>query len=524
MKAKTLKYSEGRVHKSFNKKKRSNLKKLRGGNNNNVSHGSVCNIKKELKYKNVRRSKQGYLVICKKGKKIPLTKRRMYKTTLYSNNEGLSKKSKHLRKLHKKYDKCLKNTCWRRLSKTDLKKNIKEISKQLPNMFNNRNGCYINSLLQLLFQMEHYNNLIMNMDDSELQQLDTRYESKLLTYKKFLIARYNTIETNKKIDKFYSYLLLKELGHNNRQGDSSEILQTKLLGSIVDGNRDISKLFTTEYQMIKNKICEDGTIVPIEESQNKVFIELPISKEKSIIELINNFIKQKESESGRDTICKIKELSPPIIEQIRNFKRNNLETHFQESVYDYIKGIINGIDITVDNNTIKNYLNLLGNENIEQIYNILSSSRMPEEYRVEKDELFVKTNRMIEKTDLRIHEDQKYLFIRLLIYNMNLNKGIPEKKKSRVINLDENIEINNTQFRLLGFNAHIGGYGGGHYVSYVKKQNHWFFLDDTDPSPLGIHVDFEHYKTRCDPYILLYEKVTVTEPNSNSNSTFFLEI
>lgn len=94
--------------------------------------------------------------------------------------------------------------------------------------------------------------------------------------------------------------------------------------------------------------------------------------------------------------------------------------------------------------------------------------------------------------------------------------------------MNENIEINNTQFRLLGFNAHIGSYGGGHYVAYVKKQNHWFFLDDTDSSPLGIHVDLKHYKTRYDPYILLYEKVTVTEPNSNSNSnsnsTFFLEI
>lgn len=443
MKAKTVKYSKGRVHKSLkkkellnNKKKKSNLKKLKGGNNNNEvpSHGSVCNIKKELKYKNVRRSKQGYLVICKKGKKIPLTKRRMYKTTLYSNNVGSPKKSKYLRKLHKKYDKCLRNTCWRRLSNSDYKLIIGEIARQLPNMFNNSNGCYINSLLQLLFQMEHFNNLIMSIDDSELQRLDTQYESKLFVYKQFLFLREQAIKINKKINKSDSYLLLKNSGHEGRQGDSSEVLQTRLLRNIIDERKDISKLFTTEYQMIKNKNCEDRTIVPIEESQNKVFIELPISKEKSIIELINNFIKQKESESGSDTICKIKELSHNIIEHIRNIKREvDLETYFQESVYDTIIQIINGIDITVDNNTIKNNLNSLGNDIIENIYNILSSSKMPEEYRVEKDELFVKTNRMIEKTVLRIHEDQKYIFIRLLIYNMNFKKGILEKKNQDLL-------------------------------------------------------------------------------------------
>jgi len=127
MKAKTIKYSKGRFHKSFNKKellnnkkKSSNLKKLKGGNNNNKvpSHGSVCD--KKLKYENIRRSEQGYLVICKKGKKIPFTKRRMYKTTLYSNNTGSpNKKSRYFTKINNKYSQCLKKTCWRRLSKKD---------------------------------------------------------------------------------------------------------------------------------------------------------------------------------------------------------------------------------------------------------------------------------------------------------------------------------------------------------------------------------------------------------------------
>ena len=109
----------------------------------------------------------------------------MYKTTLYSNNEGSPKKSKYLRKLHKKYDTCLKNTCWRRLSKTDYKLSIGKISRQLPNMFNNSNGCYINSLLQLLFRLDEFNEQILGLSYEDLHRIDKACISNYLIIKNY---------------------------------------------------------------------------------------------------------------------------------------------------------------------------------------------------------------------------------------------------------------------------------------------------------------------------------------------------
>ena len=500
------------------------VKKTQNKHNEKItipSHGDICEIPPKQKYKNIRRSRQGYLVICKKSKKIPFTKKRMFKTTLYTSNTNSTntgsnkKKSKYFTNLNNKYSECLKKTCWHRLSNSDYKLSIGEIARQLPNMFNNSNGCYINSLLQLLFQMEHFNKSIMNIDDSELQGLDIDYNSKLKVYKDFLIARDNTIGTNKKIDQKKSLELLKILGFNHTQQDSSEILQTKLLGSIVDGYRIISKLFTTKYIIRTDKHCEDSTEVSSNRSENEVFINIPIIDNLSIKKLLEKSFNP-EALDGEEPICKIKELSPPIIEHIRNFKRNNLENYFEDDIYKETKAIINeNISTDTDNNTILVNLDKLSNDIIEKIYEVLSAERIPEEHRVKKDDLFYKSTKVVRSPSIEIHEDQKYLFIRLIIYAFDKNTSRFTKKKSKSINLDENIEINNTRFRLLGFNAHSGTFRGGHYVAYVKKQNHWFFLNDTDSSPLGIHVDLKHYKTRYDPYILLYEKVTVTEPNLN---------
>ena len=139
---KVNKYLQNKKYKSNKKKRLSKTtnKLKRGSNNNNkVDHGSQCS-KNNMEQKIVKNSKQGYPVICKKGKKIPFTKR-MLKTSLYTNERTKKNKSKYFKKIHNDYKICLKKPCWHKLSKSNKKRHDRrQRQKQLASSSSSSNN------------------------------------------------------------------------------------------------------------------------------------------------------------------------------------------------------------------------------------------------------------------------------------------------------------------------------------------------------------------------------------------------
>jgi ubiquitin C-terminal hydrolase len=46
------------------------------------------------------------------------------------------------------------------------------------------------------------------------------------------------------------------------------------------------------------------------------------------------------------------------------------------------------------------------------------------------------------------------------------------------IEIIENILINEHEYNLISTAVHVGAQDDGHYVSFVKKRNKWFFIND----------------------------------------------
>ena len=50
--------------------------------------------------------------------------------------------------------------------------------------------------------------------------------------------------------------------------------------------------------------------------------------------------------------------------------------------------------------------------------------------------------------------------------------------KIAIIEIIENILINEHEYNLICTAVHVGAQEDGHYVSFVKKRNKWFFIND----------------------------------------------
>jgi len=74
------------------------------------------------------------------------------------------------------------------------------------------------------------------------------------------------------------------------------------------------------------------------------------------------------------------------------------------------------------------------------------------------------------------------------------------------ITFDEDLKVNNVDYKLHGVVVHKGSLRYGHYISYVRtKANTWQQFDDDDTQDVSWH-----HVSKCDAYILIYVQVTVT--------------
>ena len=553
------KYLQNKKYKS-NKKKRLSKKnnKLKGGSNNKVHHGSPCSDKN---MKQVKNSEQGYLVICKKGKKIPFTKR-MLKTSLYTNKNTKKNKSKYFKKIHKDYKICLKKPCWHKLSKSNEKrydrrqkqlaskptkqhrppipdtnhlKRINKIAKSLPNMFNNSSACYANVVLQLLFRLDEFNKQILELSNDDLQGIDGECFSYLLNYKKLLELRDEAKRTNKKIDQKNSKQYLRNLGHTGNQEDSGTVLDT-LLGFIIANDEHRSVIGKIIYQLFEQvkTFCEDRTdIEKIKDSFNfNINLIYHDNRKNSIQNLLDNYsIKQTETTQDiKDTGCTVKDpyKFSEVLAAVRRFRDHyNQNTEFSyidkirnpstgktESIevktnfQDYFTGTIN---VALMNDiSDENPINFEQKKNdIEDLYNALSSSKLNSIPYIKTNKLIL-FNRLTKRETINkivILDPQKYILISVNhrnSENLELNDELTFRQADKEV-----------KFKLIGFTAYKGftkknGTTKGHYISYINRDNVWFRLDDLEDNLYAIPVrkyDCKKYDGSYKPHILAYERI-----------------
>jgi ubiquitin carboxyl-terminal hydrolase 8 len=68
---------------------------------------------------------------------------------------------------------------------------------------------------------------------------------------------------------------------------------------------------------------------------------------------------------------------------------------------------------------------------------------------------------------------------------VHFKRWIQMKKNKQIVHFDEILKLNNETYELFGIINHEGNIFGGHYFSYIKKNN-WFLFNDTNVSQIQL--------------------------------------
>jgi len=68
---------------------------------------------------------------------------------------------------------------------------------------------------------------------------------------------------------------------------------------------------------------------------------------------------------------------------------------------------------------------------------------------------------------------------------IHLKRWIQMKKNKQIVHFDEMLQLNNEKYELFGIINHEGNIFGGHYYSYIKKEN-WCIFNDTHISQIQV--------------------------------------
>ena len=68
---------------------------------------------------------------------------------------------------------------------------------------------------------------------------------------------------------------------------------------------------------------------------------------------------------------------------------------------------------------------------------------------------------------------------------VHFKRWIQMKKNKQIVHFDEVLKLNNETYELFGIINHEGNIFGGHYFSYIKKNN-WFVFNDTNVSQIQV--------------------------------------
>lgn len=416
-------------------------------------------------------------------------------------------------------------------------KNNTDDSSFIPNMYNNDNGCYANSILQLLFQLDKFNEDVLTTNDDEL------YGNPLINYKELLNLRQEAIKKKSKIDKADSEKILSNLGHNSSQEDSAEFLG-RLFSNLSDEDEEeeenflhkLHKLFYTSLLFITEGECGEELKEKKKEAKSLI-LKLEINENKDIQGLINSYLSKKEKVSEEYlSNCDIVDLDDDIIKAIKKFlthyNNNDILKGRQKTYKDFFtdKNYFNNDAIKLlrddlinsllnKNNKKENFDTTIkrkfeeNRKNFEDLYQVIKSANL-----IRKD-LFIKYSSAFKSNKIKIDKDHQYLIIQLKIFYFNNITGRSVKIESKNLDINElininNIDGNNVEYELVGYNAHNGKTleEGGHYVTYINKNNKLYLLNDlkVDNGAITLNDGKNHrdYKNGegADPFIIIYKK------------------
>ena len=92
--------------------------------------------------------------------------------------------------------------------------------------------------------------------------------------------------------------------------------------------------------------------------------------------------------------------------------------------------------------------------------------------------------------DEKINEKKQLLKKTEVAYYPNIlvvhfKRWIQMKKNKQIVHFDQLLKLNNETYELFGIINHEGNIFGGHYFSYIKKNN-WFVFNDTNVSQIQV--------------------------------------
>ena len=116
-----------------------------------------------------------------------------------------------------------------------------------------------------------------------------------------------------------------------------------------------------------------------------------------------------------------------------------------------------------------------------------------------------------------------YLIFRLSRFAFNNTEHRTEKIYEK-IRLNKNIEYSNGDYELISFIVHIGNAENGHYVTFIKKEEHWALVNDESVTYFSKNnFDLDNFFRLNEalfangeistPYILLYKKQSKANPH-----------
>jgi ubiquitin C-terminal hydrolase len=379
---------------------------------------------------------------------------------------------------------------------------------------NGNNYCYMNSVLQCIFQSDifvkyfindkYVNDLVNSINyDNETNLEKTITNTLSFAFNNLLI----NINKNNDIinpDKFRKIFQMKNKKFNIKmQNDSCEFL---------------TLFFETIHNELKTKTEAN---VDLKKLPKKTEIYLT-----KMNEYKKKIIQYKSDEIKLDN----------IVDEFNEFKRNNLEDHIILKYISYIKKLFKN-NYSIIYNTFTNYFlttikclecnnTSITFENTEiLILSLPSSIRytnlndcMDEYFKTIKlgnDNLYQceicnkKTNA---KKNSYVWKTSKILIIQFgrFCYNNYTSRNN--------INVEFDIELDLTKYgskhktihghyTLYAIIVQLGNLNFGHYYAYVKKNNIWYVVNDENTYIFGNDDDVLNKINKCDPYVLFYKRI-----------------